>query len=116
MITRHNVTTRLDDALEDRVQAVRGGSRPAVGVMLEHPTAHDAQPSANVRGRAFEHICSPEEERAGRQEELYRAVFARIASLMPDRGRFHLQTVTLKLQLLPRLLTTAISDSPSPRE
>jgi cyclopropane-fatty-acyl-phospholipid synthase len=42
---------------------------------------------------AFEHFCSPEEHRAGRQEQLYREVFARIASLLPDGGRFYLQTM-----------------------
>jgi cyclopropane-fatty-acyl-phospholipid synthase len=42
---------------------------------------------------AFEHFCSPEEHRAGCQEEIYRRLFARIASLLPDRGRFYLQTM-----------------------
>jgi cyclopropane-fatty-acyl-phospholipid synthase len=42
---------------------------------------------------AFEHFCSPEEHRAGRQEQLYRDVFARISSLLPDGGRFYLQTM-----------------------
>jgi cyclopropane-fatty-acyl-phospholipid synthase len=42
---------------------------------------------------AFEHFCSPEEHRAGCQEEIYRGLFARIASLLPDRGRFYLQTM-----------------------
>ena len=42
---------------------------------------------------AFEHFCSPEEHRAGRQEQIYREVFARIASLLPDGGRFYLQTM-----------------------
>jgi len=42
---------------------------------------------------AFEHFCSPKEHRAGRQEQLYRDVFARIASLLPDGGRFYLQTM-----------------------
>jgi cyclopropane-fatty-acyl-phospholipid synthase len=42
---------------------------------------------------AFEHFCSPEEHRAGRQEQLYRGVFARIASLLPVGGRFYLQTM-----------------------
>jgi cyclopropane-fatty-acyl-phospholipid synthase len=42
---------------------------------------------------AFEHFCSPEEHRAGRQDQLYREVFARIASLLPDGGRFYLQTM-----------------------
>jgi cyclopropane-fatty-acyl-phospholipid synthase len=42
---------------------------------------------------AFEHFCSVEEHRARRQDEIYRRLFARIASLLPDRGRFYLQTM-----------------------
>jgi cyclopropane-fatty-acyl-phospholipid synthase len=42
---------------------------------------------------AFEHFCSVEEYRAERQEEIYRAIFARIASVLPERGRFYLQTM-----------------------
>jgi cyclopropane-fatty-acyl-phospholipid synthase len=42
---------------------------------------------------AFEHFCSPEDHRAGRQEEIYRGIFARIASVLPERGRFYLQTM-----------------------
>jgi cyclopropane-fatty-acyl-phospholipid synthase len=42
---------------------------------------------------AFEHFCSPEDHRAGRQDELYRGLFARIGSVLPDRGRFFLQTM-----------------------
>ena len=34
---------------------------------------------------AFEHFCSPEEHRAGRQEEIYRGLFARVASLLSAR-------------------------------
>src|SRR5689334_15481466 len=37
---------------------------------------------------AFEHFCSPEDYRAARQEQTYRDVFARVASVLPDRGRF----------------------------
>src|SRR5437588_5273836 len=37
---------------------------------------------------AFEHFCSPQEYRAGRQETLYRDLFARVASVLGDRGRF----------------------------
>src|SRR5688572_2121355 len=33
---------------------------------------------------AFQHFCSPEEHAAGRQEEVYRRLFVRIASLLPD--------------------------------
>src|SRR4051812_9411057 len=42
---------------------------------------------------AFEHFCSPRDYRAGRQEEVYREVFARVASVLPDDARFYLQTM-----------------------
>src|SRR5215213_8991936 len=42
---------------------------------------------------AFEHFCSPEEFRAGRQDEIYRGLFSNVAGLLPDRGRFYLQTM-----------------------
>ena len=50
---------------------------------------------------AFEHFCSPQEHRAGRQEKLYRGVFARIASLLPDGGRFYLQTMVFGRNMIP---------------
>lgn len=42
---------------------------------------------------AFEHFCSPEEAAAGRQEQIYGDLFANVAGLLPDRGRFYLQTM-----------------------
>ena len=42
---------------------------------------------------AFEHFCSPEEHAAGRQDEVYADLFARLASLLPDGGRLYLQTM-----------------------
>jgi cyclopropane-fatty-acyl-phospholipid synthase len=42
---------------------------------------------------AFEHFCSPEAFEAGRQEQIYRDLFARVARLLPDFGRFYLQTM-----------------------
>ena len=42
---------------------------------------------------AFEHFCSPEDYRSGRQEEVYRNVFARVADVLPRAGRFYLQTM-----------------------
>src|SRR5215217_5869941 len=42
---------------------------------------------------AFEHFCSPDEHRAGRQEEIYRELFARIHAVLPDKGRLFLQTM-----------------------
>jgi len=50
---------------------------------------------------AFEHFCSPEEYRAGRQEEVYRDLFGRIASLLPDRGRLFLQTMVFGRNMIP---------------
>jgi len=50
---------------------------------------------------AFEHFCSPEEYTAGRQEEVYRDLFARIASVLPDRGRFYLQTMVFGPNMIP---------------
>jgi cyclopropane-fatty-acyl-phospholipid synthase len=42
---------------------------------------------------AFEHFCSPDEYRAGRQEDIYREIFQRVATVVPDGGRFYLQTM-----------------------
>jgi cyclopropane-fatty-acyl-phospholipid synthase len=50
---------------------------------------------------AFEHFCSPEEHRAGRQEEVYRGLFARISSLLPDKGRLYLQTMVFGRNMIP---------------
>jgi cyclopropane-fatty-acyl-phospholipid synthase len=50
---------------------------------------------------AFEHFCSPEEHRAGRQEEVYRGLFAQIASLLPDHGRLYLQTMVFGRKMIP---------------
>ncbi len=50
---------------------------------------------------AFEHFCSPEDYRAGRQEETYRGLFARTASVLPDGGRFYLQTMVFGRSMIP---------------
>jgi cyclopropane-fatty-acyl-phospholipid synthase len=42
---------------------------------------------------AFEHFCSPEEFQAGRQEDIYRHLFKGVASVLPENGRFYLQTM-----------------------
>jgi cyclopropane-fatty-acyl-phospholipid synthase len=61
---------------------------------------------------AFEHFCSPEEHRAGRQEEIYRRLFARMATLLPDRGRFYLQTMVFG----PNMIAPDEVDLRAPRE
>ena len=50
---------------------------------------------------AFEHFCSLEEYRAGLQEEIYRELFARIASVLPASGRLYLQTMVFGRNMIP---------------
>jgi cyclopropane-fatty-acyl-phospholipid synthase len=50
---------------------------------------------------AFEHFCSPEEHAAGRQEAIYRNLFAHVADLLPERGRFYLQTMVFGRKMIP---------------
>jgi cyclopropane-fatty-acyl-phospholipid synthase len=50
---------------------------------------------------AFEHFCSPEDHRAGRQDVLYRGLLARIGSVLPDKGRFFLQTMVFGRNMIP---------------
>jgi cyclopropane-fatty-acyl-phospholipid synthase len=50
---------------------------------------------------AFEHFCSPEEFRAGKQDEAYRDLFGKIASVLPDDGRLYLQTMVFGRNMLP---------------
>jgi len=63
----------------------------------EHYGAFDAVVSLG----AFEHFCSPEEYEAGRQEDIYRDLFARVASVLPDGGRFFLQTMVFGRNMIP---------------
>jgi len=42
---------------------------------------------------AFEHFCSPDDYRAGRQDEIYKDLFARVAALLQDGDRLYLQTM-----------------------
>jgi cyclopropane-fatty-acyl-phospholipid synthase len=50
---------------------------------------------------AFEHFCSPADHRAGRQDEIYRELFARIAGLLPANGRLYLQTMVFGRNMIP---------------
>ncbi len=50
---------------------------------------------------AFEHFCSPRDYEAGRQEEIYRDLFARVSSLLPVGGRFYLQTMVFGRNMIP---------------
>ena len=61
---------------------------------------------------AFEHFCSPEDYRAGLQEEVYRGLFERIASVLPAEGRLYLQTMVFGRRMIP----TDEIDINAPRE
>jgi cyclopropane-fatty-acyl-phospholipid synthase len=50
---------------------------------------------------AFEHFCSPEDYRAGRQDDVYRDVLGRVASVLPDGGRLYLQTMVFGRNMIP---------------
>jgi cyclopropane-fatty-acyl-phospholipid synthase len=50
---------------------------------------------------AFEHFCSPEEYRAGRQEAIYRDLFGNVAGMLPPGGRFYLQTMVFGRNMIP---------------
>src|SRR2546430_1999136 len=50
---------------------------------------------------AFEHFCSPAEHAAGRQDAVYRDLFARVADVLPDHGRFYLQTMVFGRNMIP---------------
>jgi cyclopropane-fatty-acyl-phospholipid synthase len=79
---RHNLDVHLYDARE---------------VGRERFGAFDAAASLG----AFEHFCSPEDFQAGRQDEIYRRLFANVASLLPAAGRFYLQTMVWGRNMLP---------------
>jgi cyclopropane-fatty-acyl-phospholipid synthase len=49
---------------------------------------------------AWEHFCSPEDHRAGRQEEVYRGIFANAASALAPGGRFYLQTMVFGRRMI----------------
>jgi cyclopropane-fatty-acyl-phospholipid synthase len=42
---------------------------------------------------AFEHFCSPEDYKTGKQETIYNSFFKTVADLLPAGGRFFLQTM-----------------------
>lgn len=80
--SRHGLDVRLHDA--------RQVSRESFG-------SFDAVASLG----AFEHFCSPERYRAGLQDEVYRDLFARVARMLPSKGRFYLQTMVFGRNMIP---------------
>jgi len=50
---------------------------------------------------AFEHFCSVADHEAGRQDEIYRSLFANVAEMLPAGGRFYLQTMVFGPRMIP---------------
>ena len=61
---------------------------------------------------AFEHFCSPEDYRAGRQDEVYRELFGKLATVLPEGGRFYLQTMVFG----PKMIEAERADINAPRD
>jgi cyclopropane-fatty-acyl-phospholipid synthase len=49
---------------------------------------------------AFEHFCSLEEYKAGKQERVYNDFFKTVSDLIPKGGRFFLQTMTFAEKMI----------------
>ena len=49
---------------------------------------------------AFEHFCSPEDYRAGRQDRIYAELFANLATTLEPGGRFYLQTMVFGRKMI----------------
>ncbi len=50
---------------------------------------------------AFEHYCSIEEWKQGKQDNIYNRLFENVADLLPSRGRFYLQTMVFGKNMIP---------------
>jgi cyclopropane-fatty-acyl-phospholipid synthase len=50
---------------------------------------------------AFEHFASPDDHAAGRQDDVYKRFFANVASVLPNGGRFYLQTMVFGRNMIP---------------
>jgi cyclopropane-fatty-acyl-phospholipid synthase len=104
------------------LDSIRGRSATGVGVTLSsaqaascrrhgldvhlydarHVTRDSFGPfDAVVSLDAFEQFCSLEDFRAGRQADVYRGFFTRIASVLPDRGRLYLQAAVFGPNMIP---------------
>jgi len=49
---------------------------------------------------AFEHFCSLEEYKAGKQDEVYKNFFETVYNLLPPGGRFYLQTMSFSKNMI----------------
>jgi len=79
---RNGLDVRIEDALE--VRSDRFGRFDAIASL-----------------GAFEHFCSPEAFRAGRQEEVYRRLFANVRGMLEPGRRLYLQTMVFGRNMIP---------------
>ena len=79
---RHGLEVYLEDARE--IDRKRFGTFDAVASL-----------------GAFEHFCSPQDYEAGRQEEIYSDLFARVSSVLAPGGRFYLQSMVFGRNMIP---------------
>jgi cyclopropane-fatty-acyl-phospholipid synthase len=74
-------------------------------VYLEDALAIDRERFGSFDGvaslGAFEHFCTPEDYEAGRQDDVYRGLFARVSRMLPSGGRFYLQTMVWGRNMIP---------------
>lgn len=50
---------------------------------------------------AFEHFCSIEEWKEGKQDGIYKRLFENVADMLPPDGRFYLQTMVFGKNMIP---------------
>jgi cyclopropane-fatty-acyl-phospholipid synthase len=50
---------------------------------------------------AFEHFCSIEEYKEGKQEQVYNDFFKTVSNILPPGGRFYLQTMSFEKNMIP---------------
>lgn len=62
---------------------------------------------------AFEHFCSLEDYKAGKQEDVYKDFFKTVYDLLPQGGRFFLQTMTFSKNMLDPALIDIHADKKS---
>jgi cyclopropane-fatty-acyl-phospholipid synthase len=63
---------------------------------------------------AFEHFCSPDDFRSGRQSAVYQSIFRRIAAVLPAGGRLYLQTMVYGRNMIPAADALAALDEMPP--
>ena len=91
------VTLSRAQAASCRRQGLDVHLRDAREVTVESFGPFDAVASLG----AFEHFCSLEDYRAGRQDQIYASLFEHVAGMLPPGGRLYLQTMVLGPNAVP---------------